>query len=120
MATAMSDKLFNKRPYDLFVSYSHQDAGQVAPIVNWLLKAGLSIWWDSRKLLPSERLATALPDGLSNARAALFFVSTHWINSTWCEDEYNAAFQERRADRRYLTIALHIDNCRVPTFLGNS
>ena len=61
-----------------------------------------------------------MPNGLSNARAALFFVSTNWVTSSWCEDEYNAALQERRADRRYLTIALHIDNCRVPTFLANS
>jgi hypothetical protein len=116
----MSDQLFNKRPYDLFVSYSHADFGQVKPIVNWLQKAGLNVWWDSRKLLPGERLAIALPDGLFNARAALFFVSTNWASSTWCEDEYNAALQQRRADRRYRTIALHLDNSRVPTFLANS
>jgi hypothetical protein len=116
----MSDQLFNKRQYDLFVSYSHADFGQVKPIVKWLEMAGLKVWWDSKMLLPSQRLATALPDGLLNARAALFFVSANWIDSTWCEDEYNAALQERRADRRYRTIALHLDNCRVPTFLANS
>ena len=116
----MPEDLFNKRPYDLFVSYSHADSGQVRPIVSWLQKAGLNVWWDSSKLLPNARLASALSEGLSKARAAVFFVSTNWGNSTWCEDEFGAALQERRADRRYLTIALHLDNSQMPTFLANS
>jgi hypothetical protein len=116
----MTDQLFNKRNYDIFVSYSHADFEKVKPVVSWLQMAGLKVWWDSRKLLPGTRLASALPAGLTNARAALFFVSHNWINSTWCEDEYNAALQERRADRRYRTIALHLDNSKVPTFLANS
>jgi hypothetical protein len=116
----MSDDLFNKRPYDLFVSYSHADAEQVRPVVNWLQTAGLKVWWDSKNLLPGDRLAAALPDGLLNARAAVFFVSANWIDSTWCEDEYNVALQQRRADRRYRTIALQLDNCSVPPFLANS
>jgi hypothetical protein len=116
----MPDRLFNERSYDLFVSYSHADFEKVKPIVNWLQMAGLKVWWDSRKLLPGVRLGSALPDGLTNARAALFFVSQSWVGSTWCEDEYNAALQERRTDRRYGTITVHIDNCKVPTFLANS
>jgi hypothetical protein len=116
----MSDDLFNKRPYDVFVSYSDADADQVRPVVNWLQTAGLKVWWDSRNLLPGDRLAAALPDGLLNARAAVFFVSTNWIDSTWCEDECNVALQQRRADRRYRTIALQLDNCSVPPILANS
>ena len=115
----MSD-LFNKRNNDLFVSYSHSDAEQVKPIVNWLRMAGLKVWWDSKNLSPGTRLASALSNGLAESRAALFFVSQDWVNSTWCEDEYNAALQERRADRRYGTIALRLDNCRVPPFLANA
>jgi hypothetical protein len=65
-------------------------------------------------------MASALPAGLSDARAALFFVSETWVGSTWCEDEYNAALQQRRKDRRYRMIGVHIDQCKVPDFLANS
>jgi hypothetical protein len=116
----MIDDPFNKRPCDLFVSYSHADAEQVRPIVNWLQKAGLKVWWDSRNLPLGDRLAAALPDGLLRSRAAVFFVSANWIDSTWCEEEYNTALQQRRADRRYRTIALQLDDCAVPSFPANS
>jgi TIR domain-containing protein len=116
----MPDQLFNERNYDLFVSYSHADFETVKPVVSWLEKAGLKVWWDSKKLLPGARLASALPDGLKNARAALFFVSQSWVSSTWCEDEFNAALKQRRADRRYQTITLHLDKCKVPDFLDSA
>src|SRR5215471_2287547 len=97
---------YNKRPNDVFVSYSHADSALVEPLVRWLRDmAGLRVWWDTSRLVPGDRLAAALPTGLASARAALFCVSRSWNASTWCEDEYNSALQERRADRRYRVIA---------------
>lgn len=112
---------YNKRPNDVFVSYSHADGALVEPLVRWLRDmAGLRVWWDTSRLVAGDRLASALPTGLASARAALFCVSQSWNASTWCEDEYNAALQERRADRRYRVIALRLDDCQVPTFLSNA
>lgn len=116
----MSGLPYNKRPYDVFVSYSHADGAFVETLVRWLRDAGLSVWWDASRLVAGDRLAAALPKGLASARAALFCVSRSWNESTWCEDEYNAALQERRADRRYRVIALRLDDCQVPTFLSNA
>jgi TIR domain len=112
---------FNKRPNDVFVSYSHADSAQVEPLVRWLQDvAGLGVWYDARRLAAGDRLAAALPTGLASARAALFCVSRSWNGSTWCEDEYNAALQERRANRLYRVIALRLDDCKVPAFLSNA
>src|SRR5262249_18451002 len=112
---------YNKRPHDLFISYSHMDAALVDPLVRWLREtAGLRVWWDTSRLQAGDRLAAALPAGLASARAALFCVSRSWNESSWCEDELNAALQGRRADRRFRVIALRIDDCQVPTFLANA
>ncbi len=119
----MSSVPYNKREYDVFISYSHADTDveHVSVIAEWLQKiAGLKVWWDNKSLKAGDRLGAALPHGLSNARASLFFVSHSWVGSTWCEDEYNAALQERRKDRRYRMIALHMDDSPVPTFLANA
>ncbi len=116
----MSDQLFSERNFDLFVSYSLNDVAKVEPIVGWLKRAGLKVWWAKEQLLPGAPMASALPAGLSDARSALFFVSETWVGSTWCEDEYNAALQQRRKDRRYRMIGVHIDQCKVPDFLANS
>jgi hypothetical protein len=112
---------YNKRPNDVFVSYSHADGALVEQLVRWLRDiAGLRVWWDTSQLVAGDRLGAALPIGLASARAALFFVSHSWNASSWCEDEYNAALQERRADRRYRVIALRLDDCPVPKFLSNA
>jgi hypothetical protein len=117
----MSGLPYNKRPNDVFVSYSHTDGEFVETLVRWLRDvASLRVWWDASQLVAGDRLAAALPTGLASARAALFCVSRSWKESTWCEDEYNAALQERRADRRYRVIALRLDDCQVPTFLSNA
>ena len=112
---------YNKRPNDVFVSYSHEDAAFVETLVRWLREtAGLRLWWDASRLVAGDRLAAALPTGLASARAALFCVSRSWKQSTWCEDEYNTALQERRGDRRYRVIALRLDDCQIPAFLSNA
>lgn len=117
----MSGLPYNKRPNDVFISYSHGDGKVVEPLVRWLQDvAGLRVWWDASRLTAGDRLAAALPKGLESARAAVFCVSQHWNASSWCEDEYNAALQARRADRRYRLIALHLDDAPVPTFLANA
>jgi len=112
---------YNKRPYDVFISYSHSERDFVQNLVKWLKDiSGLNIWCDFNQLKSGDKLSSALPQGISNSRASLFCVSNSWIQSTWCEDEFNAALQERRANRRYRIIALKIEDCEIPRFLSNA
>jgi TIR domain len=117
----MADLPFNKRPNDVFVSYSHTEGKQVELLVKWLQgAAGLRVWWDSSRLLAGDPLVSALPTGLGSARAALFCVSRSWNNSSWCQHEYGSALQQERADRHYRIIALVLDDCKVPDFMANA
>lgn len=112
---------FQKRPHDVFVSYSHEDADAVKHLVEWLKDdAGLKVWWDKSRLVPGARLFSALPQGLESARAALFCVSRSWVASSWCEEEAGAALQERHADPRYNVLALRLDDVEMPKVLANA
>lgn len=117
----MAGLAYNKRPNDVFVSYSHADGALVEPLMQWLQDvAGVRVWWDASRLVAGEPLGTALPQGLGSARSALFCVSRTWIQSTYCQREFNAALQEERADPRYRIIALRLDDCQVPPFLAGA
>ena len=117
----MAVKPYNKRPYDVFVSYSHREGEFVESLVTWLQNiAGLRTWWDTARLAAGDPLVHALPAAIESSRAAIFCVSSAWIESTWCEQEFGAALQQQRHDRRYRIIAVKLDNSPTPAFLANA
>lgn len=82
--------------------------------------AGFAVWKDSERLTAGSPLATALPDGLEQARSAIFCVSKSWTASTWCEDEFGAALQEKRKNRQFTIIGLILDDSPAPKFISNT
>jgi hypothetical protein len=116
----MTDEQFNQRPYDVFVSYSHEDRTLVEPLVRWLELAGLEVWWDTNRLVAGETIHKALPAGLARARAALFCISQSWNDSIWCEDEFGVARQEKKGNRRYQIIAVRLEDCEMQPFIKNA
>ncbi|MEM7424554.1 MAG: toll/interleukin-1 receptor domain-containing protein [Pseudomonadota bacterium] len=117
----MTTDLFQKRSWDLFLSYSHSNVEQVQPMAKWLSEtAGLNVWWDQDGLFGGDRLASGLTRAMEDSRAAVFCVSEDWTNSSWCEDEFNVALQERRSDPRFRIVAMQLDEASVPKFLSNT
>jgi hypothetical protein len=52
---------FRDRPYQLFVSYAHEDRGFVSELVEWLAGvAGVRVWWDEERL-PVSALVSYFP-----------------------------------------------------------
>lgn len=106
----MAQMPFQKRPNDLFVSYGHADKSRVDPIVGWLKHAaGLKVWYDEVSGDASKRSSALLANGIKSARGALFFLSSNWQASTWCQDEHEFALTERRSNSAYLVVAVQID-----------
>lgn len=50
---------FRNRTHQCFVSYSHEDADFVNPLVSWLNAAGIPIWQDDTSLAVGEMVARA-------------------------------------------------------------
>jgi hypothetical protein len=111
----MAQVPIQKRPYHLFVSYGHADRARIDPIVDWLSRsAGLKIWYDPVSGDASKRTTALLTEAIQSARGALFFLSSNWKASTWCQDEHECALTERREDDAYLLVAIQIDDLEIP------
>jgi len=113
----MAQSPIQKRPFDLFVSYSHDDRKLVDPVVAWLKdRAGLKVWYDATSGDAAKRTTALLADAMQSARGSLFALSSKWNSSTWCKDEHEIALTERRKQDAYLLLALQVDSMEIPSW----
>lgn len=99
------------RPASVFLSYSRDDRGRVAPIIAALEAAGFSVWWDGL-LQPGERFAETTAAALAQARAVVVLWSPVSVTSHWVHDEAT-----RGRDRRCL-VPLSVDGAQPPLGFG--
>jgi hypothetical protein len=118
VSSTFDDIPVQKRPYKVFVSYSHQDYDAVADLVRWLEGvAGVKVWWDDRRLAASSTISSALPAAIKQAQSAAFVVSQASAKSGWVREEYGAALLQRTKFDDYHIIVLKTDGAPVPDFL---
>ena len=71
---------------DIFVSYSRQDKGLVAPLVAALEKQGWSVWWDP-EITPGEEFDALISRELERARALVVVWTPRSVESRWVRGE---------------------------------
>lgn len=79
----------------LFISHSSNNDFEALALKNWLNKQG----WDDifldldpqRGILAGQRWERALHEAASRCDAVLFCVSKEWLDSPWCQKEYELA-----------------------------
>ena len=79
----------------IFVSHSSSNAAEAVCLRDWLAAEG----WDDifldldpeHGIAAGERWERALNDAVNRCEAVLFLVSRAWINSRWCQREFNLA-----------------------------
>jgi len=64
----------------VFVSYSHADKLQVYPIIDYLNKKGIHIWYDEGIPI-SENWKRSIVENIERCKAFLLFISPHILNS---------------------------------------
>lgn len=103
----------------LFVSYSHEDANRIRPIVQALNDLGISVWIDQDQLGVGESIPGKIDEGLQNSRAFLLFASQAYFASRWTALEWQAALALGIAadDRKFLVVRL--DQTPLPAILGH-
>jgi hypothetical protein len=111
----MASLPLQKRPNDLFVSYSHQDRALVDPVVEWLGKsAGLKVWYDAASGDAAQRTTELLANAIQASRGSLFVLSSNWTSTTWCKDEHEFSLTERRAQDAFLVVAIQVSDMEIP------
>ncbi|MEQ9398662.1 MAG: toll/interleukin-1 receptor domain-containing protein [Longimicrobiales bacterium] len=76
--------------YDIFMSYSHLDAGRVEPLVQRFQEAGWTVWWD-RRIPPGKTWREVLDIALEECRVMVVVWSEDSLQSKWVGIEMGQA-----------------------------
>ncbi|MFX0040275.1 MAG: tetratricopeptide repeat protein [Promethearchaeota archaeon] len=79
----------------IFVSYSHTDRLQVYPIIDYLNKIGINIWYDEG-ISVSEDWKSSIVDNLERCSAFLVFITPHIIDSEYVRKEISFALKKQK------------------------
>lgn len=98
---------------DIFISYKREDEARVAPIVEGLRAAGLSVWWD-RYIGGGESWRQSIAQNLEEARCVIVVWSTISVGplGDFVHDEAG------RAKARGVLLPVRIDDVREPVGFG--
>lgn len=92
---------------DIFVSYSRQDKGRVAPVVAALEAVGWTVWWDP-EITPGEEFDALISRELEAARTVVVCWTPLSVESRWVRGEARDA-----ADRGVL-VPVRFDGAKLP------
>jgi len=98
--------------YDIFISYTHDDAEVAKRLTDQLVGHGWSVFWD-RILLPGATWRTQIQTALSAAKVVVVMWSNKAVGSRWVEIEADFAFQ------RDAYLPVKIDGCSLPLGLSH-
>ena len=79
----------------VFVSYSHTDKLQVYPIIDYLNKKGIHIWYDEGIPI-SEKWKRSIVENLERCKAFLLFITPHIIESDYVRKEISFASKRQK------------------------
>jgi len=79
----------------VFVSYSHTDKLQVYPIIDYLNKKGINIWYDEGIPI-SENWKRSIVENLDKCNAFLVFLTPHILDSDYVRKEISFASKRNK------------------------
>lgn len=88
---------------DLFISHASEDKKDlVRPLVEALIREGVSVWYDEFELTIGDDLLAKINDGLTKSRCGVVVLSPNFFNvkKTWPDREVGALFAQEDANKR--------------------
>ncbi|MFX0043551.1 MAG: TIR domain-containing protein, partial [Candidatus Hodarchaeota archaeon] len=79
----------------IFVSYSHSDRLQVYPIIDYLNKTGINIWYDEG-IPVSEDWKNSIVENIERCSAFLVFITPRIIDSEYVQKEISFALKRQK------------------------
>ena len=79
----------------VFVSYSHTNRLQVYPIIDYLNRTGINIWYDEG-IPVSEDWKSSIVDNLERCNSFLVFITPHIIDSEYVRKEISFALKKQK------------------------
>ena len=116
----MADRDYSKRRYRTFVSYSHKDADIANAVAGFFERLdGGAVWFDRSQMSGATPIASEIRGRMMDCRAAIFLVSQNWLQSSWCQEEFQQALGQRPLTRgAFRIIVVKVGDCAFPEWLN--
>lgn len=107
----------HRRPYDAFLSHAHADREFVDKLYDWLVKAGLNIWYDAKKMTGGQPIGESLQTAIEECRGVLLIGSSEAIGKGWVKQELSIAQVEQADSEDFRIVPLRIAGADVASLL---
>jgi len=92
---------------DIFISYAHEDAERIEPLVQALEEQGWSVFWD-RHIPAGQTWRSFIAKALHNAKCVIVVWSVHSLPSNWVSEEAD------EGKKRHILVPLLMDKVEPP------
>jgi hypothetical protein len=94
--------------YDVFICHASEDKPYVDPLVQALLAAGITVWFDKTRLEWGDDLRSSIDLGVSTCRYGIVVFSKAFLNKKkWTEHELSALFAREEAGKKVILPIWH-------------
>ena len=95
-----SEKEYDALPYDVFVSYAHQDEQYVEEVLVPGLEETKNIKYKClvhvRDFIPGRSISEQIVEAVENSKRTIICLSKHFIASDWAQHEFEIAHRRKR------------------------
>lgn len=78
------ENLESQAMYDVFISHASEDKKEfVAPLVEKLQDAGITVWYDALELQWGKSLREQIDNGIKRSKFAILVLSKHFFEKQW-------------------------------------
>lgn len=106
-------------PYDLFISYSHQNVSAADFLIAELRKqrADLRIFLDRMELHTGEAWQQKIYESLDQCAQVVALFSPEYLSSKMCKEEFNIALFRQRESSQQILLPLYLYSAVLPTYM---
>ena len=108
-----------KYQYDLFLSYSHQNTGDIMFFANELqqTRPSLRIFLDRQELNPGAAWQQKIFEALDDCQKVIPAFSAQYLTSKVCKEEFNIALLRHRDAQDSVLLPIYLYSAELPTYM---
>ena len=104
--------------HSCFLSYAHQDAQLARRLHADLQAQGVRCWFAPHDMKIGAKIRPTIDQAIHRQEKILILISEHALNSTWIEDEVEAALEYERREQREMIFPVRLDESVMQTTQG--
>jgi len=101
-----------QKNYDVFFSYTRSGGGNYNEIIDYLMSAGLRVFWDETEIDDFKSISNSIVGSLISSKVLVAYYSKPYLTRPGCEWEFRKAFLagEKEGDPRRRILVINPEN----------